>query len=63
MDDSIQLQEEEMSLDSIQTLPPVTMEVPSTPVSCYLCITSHKAHVILFFSLVQESRVWRWVLI
>ena len=34
MDDSIQLQEEEVSLDSIETLPPVTMEVPSTPVSC-----------------------------
>jgi len=36
VDDSIPLQEEEMSLDSIETLPLVTMEVPSTPVSYYI---------------------------
>ena len=40
MDDPIQLQEEEMSLDSIETLPLVTMKVPSTLVSYYVNITS-----------------------
>lgn len=58
VDDSIPLQEEEMSLDSIETLPLVTMEVPSTPVSCHMHITSSCD---LFCDPVQESRIWRWV--
>lgn len=38
VDDSIQLQDEEMSLDSIGSVPLATMEVPSTPVSKYTCM-------------------------